>query len=258
MNDNILNTDTKEKLKVYIRESKYDGNLPFFYSDNMFPQLEQLKINWRAIRDEIINYEKQNGNITGLNTYSPPELSSNISWSNIYLENFLWRFHKNRKYFPITCKLLNQIPDCTLAAISILSPHSEIKPHYGDTNGIIRCHLGLVIPESYPICGIRVGDEEKGWKEGEFVFFTEAHLHTTWNNSSERRYLLVIDIIARNVSENVFDLCSKVLGAQTFNFFEKRYSILKNISDRNLKIIHFFLSGLWRVYLPIQRRLKFL
>ncbi|HXH20135.1 MAG TPA: aspartyl/asparaginyl beta-hydroxylase domain-containing protein [Chitinophagales bacterium] len=255
---NAISWPENEKLLVHIRESKYDGSLPCFYPAHLFPEVEPLKKNWKAIRDEVLTYERQHGLIKGLNTYSPPELSSEVSWSNIYLENFTWRFHKNRKYFPVTCAALDKIPNCTLAAISVLSPHSTIMPHYGDTNGIIRCHLGLVIPDKHPVCGIRVGKEEMGWAEGETLFFTEAHQHTTWNNSDKRRYVLVVDIIPQGLAERKSELCSKVLGAQTFVYFEKRFPFLKNISGSALKATHLLLSALWRMYLPVQRRLKFL
>jgi len=258
-----MSTDTmtwppNEKLLVHIRESKYDGLLPYYYPAHLFPELEPLKANWQAIRDEVLQYEKSHGHIKGLNTYSPPELSSDVSWSNIYLENFMWRFHKNRKFFPFICGVLDAIPNCTLAAISVLSPHSTIKPHYGDTNGIIRCHLGLIIPEKYPACGIRVGNEEKGWTEGEMIFFSEAHLHTTWNNSDKRRYVLVVDIVPQFMAERKAEICSKVLGAQTFVYFENKIPLLKKISEKTLGKVHLVVSALWRIFLPVQRRLKFL
>ena len=93
----------------------------------------------------------------------------------------MWKFYKNRRNFPLTCEILDKVSSLSFAGFSVLMPNSTISPHYGDTNGIIRCHLGLVIPEPYPICGIKVANSERGWNEGEFTVFTEAHLHTTWN-----------------------------------------------------------------------------
>lgn len=246
----------KEDLQVFIRESKYNGILPCFYSDSDFPELKLLKSNWKKIRDEILDFEKKYGAVKGINTYSPPDLINDVGWSNIYLENFMWRFHKNRKNFPFTCSLIDTIPNCTYSAFSILSANAAIKPHYGDTNGIIRCHLGLIIPDNYPVCGIRVRDEERGWAEGEFTLFTEAHLHTTWNNSSSRRFILVVDIIPAFMEQNRYSVCSKVLGAQTFNYLEMRIPLLKKIPDAFLGFIHVVFSSLWRLYLPVQRKIK--
>lgn len=248
----------KEKLKVFIRNSLYKGNLPFFYSTNFFPELNPIVENWEKIKEELIEYEKINGAINSINTYSPPKLSNNNGWSNLYFENFMWRKHKNRKNFPFTCSILDTIPNCTYGAISILFPNATILPHYGDTNGIVRCHLGLDIPDSHPTCGIRVGTEEQGWENGKFTIFTEAHLHTTWNNSLKKRYILVVDIIPSFFLESKLEICSRVLGAQTFNYFEKRFPILKKIPDSKLGSINWLLAFAWRCFLPIQRRLPFL
>ena len=248
-----------EKLQILARAKKYKGTLPFFYPANLFPELEPLKENWKAIRDEIVRFENHNGFIKGLdsNPYVAPQFEG-VNWSNIFLENFSIRHHKNRKKFPFTSSVLDQIPNLSFAVISVLSPHTQIKPHYGDTNGIVRCHLALIIPDKLPACGIRVGEEEKEWEEGDLVLFTEAYLHSAWNNTSSKRYVLVVDIVPRFISATKNKVCIKLLGAQSFNYLENRFTILKNIPDSVLGIIHFSLSLFWWLYLPIQRRLKIL
>lgn len=248
-----LNTSVVEKLIIHTRESKYNGSLPFFYDDAKFPELEIVKENWELVWDEIRNYEEKHGNITGMNTYTPPEISGANSWNNIYLENFMWRFHNNRKKFPKTCSLISQIPNCTHLAISILSPQSNICAHYGDTNAVIRCHLGLHVPAPYPQCGLRVGTEERGWKNGGLTIFTEAHYHTSWNNTGQRRYLLVFDIIRPEWATKKYWVCSSVLGAQSFVYLEKKIPLFKKIPNVFLPVIHFSFSFLWRLYLPLQR-----
>lgn len=247
-----------ERLLVFIRESKYEGLLPRFYEPEQFPELKPLIDNWEGIRDEVFRYEKMFGSIQGLNTYSPPELSSDKGWSNLYFENFMWRIHKNRKHFPISCTVVDKIPNATYGAVSILSPGGEIKAHYGDTNGIIRCHLGLDVPASYPVCGIRVAGEERGWKNGKITMFTEAHLHNTWNHSRAKRYVFVVDIVPRFFKESRWKVCAKVLGAQTHNYFEGHIPLLKKIPDALLPLIHAVLTLAWRLYLPLQRKLRFL
>lgn len=249
---------THERLLVFIRESKYEGALARFYAPEQFPELKPLTDNWEAIRDEVLRYEKMHGSIRGLNTYSPPELSSEQGWSNLYLENFMWRIHKNRKHFPIACAVVDKIPNATYGAVSILAPGGEIKPHYGDTNGIIRCHLGLDIPAPHPTTGIRVAGEERGWANGEITLFTEAHVHNTWNHSTAKRYVFVVDIVPRFFKESRWEICAKVLGAQTFNYFETRFPFLKIIPDALLPPIHIALTLIWRAYLPLQRMLRFL
>ncbi len=249
----------KEELVALIRDQRYEGNLPRFFSPEHFPELEILRSNWKGIRDEILNFEKQNGEIMGLNSnpYVAPQFEG-INWSNIFLENFTIRHHKNRKKFPFLSSLIDQIPNCTFAVISILSPHTVIKPHYGDTNGIVRGHLGLIIPDSLPGCGIKVGDEEQGWVEGEWTLFTEAYLHGSWNHTSQKRYLIVVDIVPKFMGVKLITACTKLLGAQSFNYLENRFPIFKKIPDTSVPILTFLIALGWRLYLPLQRRIWFL
>lgn len=246
--------DTFPEPIIYnLRSSQYKGALPYFYSDQDFPDLLPIKYNWEKIFEEIQAYELVYGPIKGISTYSPPELAGDDPWSNIYLENFMWQFHEHRKHFPVTCSLLSQIPGFTLAAISILSPNSTIEPHYGDTNSIIRCHLGLQIPAPYPQCGIRVGNEERGWQNGELTIFSEAHFHTAWNKTDTKRYLLVFDIIHPTLLHKKKWICAKVLGAQTYIFLENKFKLLQKAPSFLLGFIHIALSVFWSIYLPIQR-----
>jgi aspartyl/asparaginyl beta-hydroxylase (cupin superfamily) len=245
-----------ESLEIFFRSPTYNGKLPYFYNQKDFPQLDVVKRNWKIIWEEVENYEKSNGLISGINTFTPPELTGENPWNNIYLENFMWRFHSNRSHFPKTCELLACIPNCTLAAISILSPNSKIEPHYGDTNAVIRCHLGLKIPAAAPECAIKVGNEVEGWRDGEITMFSEAHLHNTWNNTNQRRYLLVFDIIHEHLLKKKKWICSKVLGVQSFVFFESRISFIRKTPIFISKIIILLFSIFWFIFLPIQRKLK--
>ncbi|MBX7182160.1 MAG: aspartyl/asparaginyl beta-hydroxylase domain-containing protein [Bacteroidia bacterium] len=241
---------------VFIRPIEYSSQLPFFYPPEDFPELRVLSENWKEIRDEILRVEQEQGKLKGHKTYNTPPISSDENWSNFYLDNFLWRSHRNRKMFPVTSSIVDKIPNCSLASISILSPGGYVSPHYGDTDGIVRCHLGLVIPEEYPVCGIRVGGEERGWKEGELLVFTEAHLHEVWNRSNQRRYILIVDIVPGFMKTNLYKLCSQVLGALSYIFIERKFSIFRKLPMSFARFFHRVLSLLWRIYLPLQRALK--
>jgi len=249
----------KEPLVALKREERYQGNFPYFFDPEMFPELKPLKDNWIGIRDEILNYERQNGDIKGLdsNPYVAPQVEG-INWSNLFLENFMIKHHKNRKKFPFLSSVIDQIPSASFVVISVLSPHTTIIPHYGDTNGIVRCHLGLIIPGTLPLCGIKVGDEERGWEEGELVLFTEAYLHGAWNKTEGKRYVIVLDFVPAFMGQSKLTVCTKLLGAQSFNYLEKRFPVFQKLSESMADMVCLALSIGWRFYLPIQRRIKFL
>jgi|ERR1043165_8790759 aspartyl/asparaginyl beta-hydroxylase (cupin superfamily) len=243
-----------EKL-VYVRPPKeeYHGGLDFFYKPEIFPELNVLKQNWEGIRDEILAFEKKNGALSGMSTINPANVYGG-NWTVIYLMSFLWKFHRNRARFPFTTKILDQIPNAVFAAISILPPNTEIAPHYGDTNGIVRAHLGLIVPAAYPTIAIRVGTEEMGWKEGELLCFINVQRHSVWNRSTQKRYVLMIDFVPEALKSRTMEICSKGLGSQSFNYLHKKLALVRMLPLATHNWIAAVFTIFWRLYLPIQRK----
>ena len=245
---------------VYLRPpvEEYHGKLDFFYHADAFPELKPLKDNWEGIRDEILAIEKKDGLLSGINSLSPAKIEGEGSWSLIYLMSFRWMFHKNMNKFPFTTSVIKQIPNCVFAGISTLPPRTHISPHYGDTNAIVRTHLALIVPEPYPTIGIKVGDEEKGWEEGELLCFINVQKHNVWNNSERRRYVLMFDFVPQPLVHRMNEICTNALGSQSFIFFYKRIALIRKLP----KFMHDFMclcfSFIWKIYLPIQRRFIFL
>lgn len=242
---------------VYLRPPKeeYHGRLPNFYPPEWFPELNILKENWVAIRDEILAYEKEQGVITGIGSYSPAAVSGN-DWSTINLMSYMVLFHKNRAKFPVLTKVTDQIGSITTVTISVLSPQTVIKPHYGDTNGVIRAHLGLVVPDPGPTIALEVGGEARGWEEGELLLFTIVQRHTAWSRSDRKRYVLLIDFVPKVLGAKQTEICAKTLGSQSYIFLYKRIGFFKHLPEFMASFLCSFFSALWMLLLPIQRRVK--
>ncbi|MCB9256475.1 MAG: aspartyl/asparaginyl beta-hydroxylase domain-containing protein [Chitinophagales bacterium] len=250
--------DEQEKLE-FVRppEEKYFGRLPNFYKPEIFPELKVLKDNWKAIRDEVLAYEAKMGVLKDMDSHTPPTNTEN-QWSHTYLMSYLRIFHKNRKKFPFLSSIIDQIPNCTYATISILPPNTEILPHYGDTNGVVRTHLGLVIPAPYPEIAIKVGEEERGWEEGELMCFTIVNKHQVWNRSSKRRYIVILDFIPDLLKDRKMEIVTKTLGSQSFTFLYDKFAIVRYLPNFSYPILCALFTIIWRFYLPIQRRFEFL
>jgi len=102
------------------------------------------------------------------------------------------RIDNNCEKCPITSKILDSIQNLGEEAIfSVLAPNSHIKPHTGLWNTRYTFHLGIKIPSN---CSIRVGKEERSWKEGEVLVFDDSYEHESWNKSSEWRVVLMINV----------------------------------------------------------------
>lgn len=110
-------------------------------------------------------------------------------------------------------KVLNTIPGLVSVSFNLLDPHTEIKSHFGDTNAVARCHLGLDIPGSLPEIGFRVKNDEQPWKEGKLLMFCDGYIHSAWNNTDKPRFILLFDIILPEFEEHKNSICSSVLSS---------------------------------------------
>ncbi len=65
------------------------------------------------------------------------------------------------------------------ALFSVQGARSRLPPHCSVDNLRLRCHLGVRIPAG---TGIRVGGEEREWREGRCVLFEDGFEHSVWND----------------------------------------------------------------------------
>ena len=78
---------------------------------------------------------------------------------------------------------------------SILEPGKHLPPHRGPYNGVLRLHLGLIVPEPREQLGIRVENQVYRWQEGEAVIFDDAYEHEAWNKTPQTRVVLFVDFV---------------------------------------------------------------
>jgi ornithine lipid ester-linked acyl 2-hydroxylase len=116
----------------------------------------------------------------------------NHGWEAFGLLGFGRRFEDNLRLCPRLAAILERIPGLTTAGFSVLGPGTVISPHVGYTSTVLRCHLGIVIPED---CGIRVGGETRTWREGECLVFDDTAEHEAWNRSEQARVVLLLDVV---------------------------------------------------------------
>ena len=94
---------------------------------------------------------------------------------------------------PVACGVLSALREAGLPAIrgsySEIGAGGWLRPHHGMTNGQLKFHLGLVVPDRpKPGCArLRVGGEESGWAEGRVLFFDDSWEHEVHNRCEGRR-----------------------------------------------------------------------
>ena len=226
----------KEKPWYSYQGGIYRGNMPAYFDHADFEWIKRGKELYPEIAAEIGKLIAENEKI--LQPYFHEGLiTRKNSWKG--LSFFLWnkKFPANCNRCPKTVAFISSIPGMTSASLSILDPQADILPHYGDTNTVIRAHLGLKIPSPLPDCGFEVSGEKRSWQEGEWLLFCDAHQHRAWNKTDERRYVLIIDVLHPEYEEQREEVCNNVRSLHALQRLEKRFPFVLRLPGKIRGII---------------------
>jgi|SRR5947209_2152203 len=213
----------------------FKGKEPLYFDKNDFPWVKRIESQWTVIRDELMTLIKEHE--SSMVPYANREMTSKRDqWKTFGLMFWTIKSRNNCKKCPKTWDLLNSIPNVLAGSFSLLEAGTTIKPHQGDTNAIIRCHLGLVIPGPAPQCAFRVGTEVRGWAEGEFLMFCDAQTHTAWNNTNSKRYIMIVDIMRPEYAARTKSICSRVLSAIYLEIvYQRKEWLRRHFNNRRRK-----------------------
>ena len=101
----------------------------------------------------------------------------------------------NCRRCPETARLLKSVPGIKTAFFSILKPHAHIPEHRGAYKGVIRYHLGMIVPKPEEACRIKVGGQTAHWREGEGVFSTTPFRAKYGMDTDGLRDVLLMDVV---------------------------------------------------------------
>lgn len=172
------------------------GDRPVF--DNRdFPWTFLLESNYPSIRAEFEKVRAFQEQFPSLQQIQREQevLNQDDRWRTFFLYGFGIKVTRNCEMCPVTTALLEQIPDMKTAFFSVLSPGKHIPAHKGIFKGIIRSHLGIIIPGKTGDCRMRIENGEIHWKEGQMVVFDDTYDHEVWNDTDKTRVVLLIDVV---------------------------------------------------------------
>lgn len=181
-----------------------------------------LRNNHYTIRDEFVAYAKHHTMVNhieedGNRMLSPKE----IPWDVVVLRNYGINTNKVQ-YFPATYALLEQIPGATSIMFSVMKAGIHLKEHRGVYKGVLRYHLGLLVPTNYEDCWIKIAGEKFNWQVGADLMFDDTLLHEVVNDTEEDRVVLFLDIKKdfQNIYLNMFN--ELFLYVARFNYLVQR------------------------------------
>jgi len=148
--------------------------------------IRDLEERYPDIRDEYLRLERD------LFVAWPETGLYDTGWDVFGLYFFGKRQDLNCMLCPNTAAAVEAIPGMVTAGFSRLAPGTIIRPHKGYTDAVLRCHVGLVVPED---CALRVDGVEVTWQEGRCLLFDDTYEHEAWNHARSDRIVLLVDIL---------------------------------------------------------------
>jgi ornithine lipid ester-linked acyl 2-hydroxylase len=172
------------------------GDATFFELER-FPWVAHVEANWTVIREELERVLDDHAALANFQDISKDqiEITDDDRWKTFFLYGYGFKAKLGVEMCPRTAALMEQIPGMKTAMFSILSPRKHILDHRGPYKGVLRYHLGLIVPRDAEACRIRVGEDIRHWEEGKSLIFDDTFNHEVWNEKDETRVVLFVDVL---------------------------------------------------------------
>jgi ornithine lipid ester-linked acyl 2-hydroxylase len=172
------------------------GDATFFPLER-FPWIKHVEDNWTVIREELERVLDDHAGLPNFQEISKDqiEITDDDRWKTFFLYGFGFKAKLGVEMCPRTAALMEEIPGMKTAMFSILSPRKHILDHRGPYKGVLRYHLGLIVPREAEACRIRVGEDVSHWEEGKSMIFDDTFNHEVWNDTDETRVVLFVDVL---------------------------------------------------------------
>jgi beta-hydroxylase len=178
-----------------VRRFSYVGQQEFF-DPSAFAWIPSIEAGWTAIRQELralLNDREQIPSFEDIAPSNTPGQVRDGKWKSFWLVAYGRKMTENCRRCPETTRLIETIPAIKTAFFSILAPGKHIPEHAGPYTGLLRYHLGLIVPRQKEACRIRVGSDFAYWEEGRSLVFDDTYMHEVWNDTDEERVVLFVD-----------------------------------------------------------------
>jgi ornithine lipid ester-linked acyl 2-hydroxylase len=192
----VIGVAVVEPIERWIGRRSPVGDTPF-YELERFPWVARLEQHWAEVRVELDRVLEDRAAIPPFQAISVDQvdLSDDDRWQTYFLFGYGFEVEEHTAACPRTTELVRSVPGMKTAMFSILAPGKHIPNHRGPYKGVLRHHLGLIVPEPAVACRIRVGDEIRHWTEGSSMVFDDTYDHEVWNETDGWRVVLFLDIV---------------------------------------------------------------
>jgi len=160
-----------------------------FHDPRRFPFVASLEARFEEVRAELL----------ALGAEDFPESPDSLGERPGGHDERGWRWfalcgeaapRENRERCPATVAACEAVPGLVGAGFSRFLAGTHLEPHHGELQGVLRCHLPLVVPGGD--LGLRFGEEVRVWSPGECLVFDDTRVHDAWNRADAARDLLLV------------------------------------------------------------------
>ena len=236
-----------------LHQRPYKGTEVNYPAVSEVPGIHALEKNHEVILTELNHYLQQ---FVFESQFNTTMVETPKSWKVRSLRVWGVEMYEIQKHFPETVKLLSGIEGVINIGFNLLEPGAKIKPHFGDTNAIIRCHLGLIIPAENENCAIKVNNEVKNWQQGKTIGFTDAYEHEAWNKTQKQRIILLFDILKPEYILQKNKICGVVLASLYLQRLGNIFPFMYTVNPVWLWPLTYPVSFVMRLLIPIRNRMK--
>jgi ornithine lipid ester-linked acyl 2-hydroxylase len=172
-----------------------------FFDPASFPWVATVEADWKVVRKELESLLMHREEIPNFQDISDAQkiLTEGDQWKTFWFYAYGEKAEENCARCPETVRVLQKIPGMKSAMFSILSPKKHVPEHRGLWKGVLRYHLGLIVPGPKGSSRIRVGKDVRSWEEGKSMIFDDSHPHEVWNGSDLHRVVLFVDVVRPTV-----------------------------------------------------------
>ncbi|MFN0067401.1 MAG: aspartyl/asparaginyl beta-hydroxylase domain-containing protein [Limisphaerales bacterium] len=165
------------------------------YDRAEFPWVPEVEADWHKVRAELDQVMKFRDRMPSFQDIIKEvgAIQKDDQWKTFFLSGIGMDCEANAAKCPETMKVLRKIPGMKTAFFSILSPGKHIPPHRGPYVGVLRLHLGLLVPEPREKCRIRIANQYHSWGAGRCLVFDDTFNHEVWNDTEGYRVVLFVD-----------------------------------------------------------------
>ena len=165
-----------------------------FPPTSTFEWIPALEASWQAIRDEYRNLLDAGLRVPSMEAVADAAMPNEGRWLAFVLRTNAGWIDDNAERLPVLASMLRTIPGLRAALVSSLGPWARLAPHRGPNKGVLRVHLGLVVPGPPGRAILRAGDQVAAYEEGRCLVFDDTFEHAVENRADSMRVTLMLEV----------------------------------------------------------------